>query len=141
MALRHTQGERGHRSSVCNPVFLAICGRRRQNELAADAAHAKLKAEPVRATGQNLYNNHFSLEQAFRGVVPRPPTPLPAIKLLATARCVPTGHRALDTHGAQRKQLIISARAIVDTRSSSTAANTLFPQAFRYRYTVGLRAG
>jgi len=34
--------------------------------------------EVDRATGQTLYNNNISLEEAFQGVVSRPPSPIPA---------------------------------------------------------------
>ena len=50
----------------------------RQSELAAEAAYAKSKVELDRVTGQTLNNNNISLEEAFRGVVSRPPSPLPA---------------------------------------------------------------
>jgi outer membrane protein len=48
------------------------------NEMAAMSAYAKAKVEVDRATGQTLYNNNISLEEAFQGVVSRPPSPIPA---------------------------------------------------------------
>jgi outer membrane protein len=48
------------------------------NEVAAEAAYAKAKVEMDRATGQILNNNNISLDEAFKGVVSRPPSPLPA---------------------------------------------------------------
>jgi outer membrane protein TolC len=47
------------------------------NEVAAMSAYAKAKVEVDRATGQTLYNNNISLEEAFQGVVSRPPSPIP----------------------------------------------------------------
>jgi len=47
------------------------------NEVAAKAAYAKAKVELDRSTGQILTNNNISLEEAFRGVVSRSPSPLP----------------------------------------------------------------
>jgi hypothetical protein len=43
----------------------------------AQSAYAKAKVEVERATGQTLYNNNISLEDAFKGVVSRPPSPIP----------------------------------------------------------------
>lgn len=51
----------------------------RQNELAAEAAYAKSKVELDRVTGQTLNNNNISLEEAYRGVVSRLPSALPAV--------------------------------------------------------------
>jgi outer membrane protein TolC len=48
------------------------------NQVAAMSAYAKAKVEVDRATGQTLYSNNISLEEAFKGVVSRPPTPIPA---------------------------------------------------------------
>ena len=48
------------------------------NEVTAMSAYAKAKVEVDRATGQTLYNNNISLEEAFQGVVSRPPSPIPA---------------------------------------------------------------
>jgi outer membrane protein TolC len=48
------------------------------NEVAAQSAYAKAKVEVDRATGQTLYSNNISLEEAFKGVVSRPPTQIPA---------------------------------------------------------------
>jgi outer membrane protein len=47
------------------------------NRVAAAAAYAKARVELDRATGQILNHNNVSLEEAFRGSVSRPPTPLP----------------------------------------------------------------
>ena len=47
------------------------------NEVAAKAAYARAKVELDRATGQILTNNNISLDEAFRGVVGRPPSALP----------------------------------------------------------------
>jgi outer membrane protein TolC len=48
------------------------------NEAAAESAYAKAKVEVDRATGQTLYNNNISLEEAFQGVISRPPSSIPA---------------------------------------------------------------
>jgi len=48
------------------------------NEVAAMSAYAKAKVEMDRATGQTLYSNNISLDEAFKGVVSRPPSPIPA---------------------------------------------------------------
>ena len=45
--------------------------------MAAEAAYAKAKVELERATGQTLNNNNMSLDEAFKGVVSRPPSPIP----------------------------------------------------------------
>ena len=47
------------------------------SEVAARAAYAKAKVELDRATGQILTHNNISLDEAFRGVVSRPPSPIP----------------------------------------------------------------
>ena len=44
----------------------------------SEAAYAKAKVEMDRSTGQILYNNNISIDEAFRGVVSRQPSPLPA---------------------------------------------------------------
>ncbi|HEV3330564.1 MAG TPA: TolC family protein [Bryobacteraceae bacterium] len=49
------------------------------NQLAAESAYAKAKVEMDRATGQTLNNNEISIDEAFRGVVSRPPSPIPAV--------------------------------------------------------------
>ena len=49
------------------------------SEVAARAAYAKAKVEMDRASGQILTNNNISLDEAFRGAVTRPPSPIPAI--------------------------------------------------------------
>jgi outer membrane protein TolC len=46
--------------------------------VAAEAAYAKAKVELDRATGQILYNHNVSLDEAYKGVVARPPSPMPA---------------------------------------------------------------
>jgi outer membrane protein len=46
-------------------------------EVAARAAYVRAKVELDRATGQVLTNNNISLDEAFRGVVSRPPSVLP----------------------------------------------------------------
>jgi outer membrane protein TolC len=48
------------------------------NEVAAMSAYAKAKVEVDRATGQTLYSNNISLEEAFKGVVSRAPSAIPA---------------------------------------------------------------
>ncbi|MGA2271246.1 MAG: TolC family protein [Bryobacteraceae bacterium] len=48
------------------------------NEVTAMSAYAKAKVEVDRATGQTLYNDNISLAEAFKGVVSRPPSPIPA---------------------------------------------------------------
>ena len=53
-------------------------GTARVNELAAEGAYAKSKVELDRVTGQLLNNNNISLEEAYRGVVARPPSAMPA---------------------------------------------------------------
>jgi outer membrane protein TolC len=52
------------------------------NEVAAQSAYAKAKVEVDRATGQTLYNNNISLDEAFKGVISRPPSPIPATPAL-----------------------------------------------------------
>lgn len=47
------------------------------SEVAAKAAYYKAKVEMERATGQILTINNISLDEAFRGVVARPASPLP----------------------------------------------------------------
>ncbi len=61
-------------------------------EVSAKAAYAKAKVEMDRATGQILVNHGISIEEAFRGVVSRPPTPLPTIGSSAVG--TPTGAAA-----------------------------------------------
>jgi outer membrane protein len=48
------------------------------SEVAAKAAYHKAKVELDRSTGQILTNNNISLDEAFRGVVARPASPIPA---------------------------------------------------------------
>jgi outer membrane protein len=47
------------------------------SEVQAQAAYAKAKVELDRATGQILTHNNISLDEAFKGVVARPPSALP----------------------------------------------------------------
>lgn len=49
------------------------------NEVTARASYARARVELDRATGQILVNNNISLDEAFRGVVSRPPTALPPL--------------------------------------------------------------
>jgi len=48
------------------------------NLVAAEDAYSKAKVELDRSTGQILYNNNVSVDEAAKGVVPRPPSPIPA---------------------------------------------------------------
>jgi outer membrane protein len=48
-------------------------------ESAAKATYAKARVELDRATGEILTHNNISMEEAFRGAVSRPPSPIPAI--------------------------------------------------------------
>jgi outer membrane protein TolC len=50
------------------------------NTVAAEAAYAKARVELDRATGQILYNNNISMAEAAKGVVSRPPSPIPAVQ-------------------------------------------------------------
>jgi outer membrane protein TolC len=56
------------------------------NLVAAEAAYSKAKVELDRATGQILYNNNVSVDEAAKGVVPRPPSPIPAVPPAALPR-------------------------------------------------------
>ena len=47
------------------------------NKVVAEAAYAKARVERDRATGQILYNNNVSMDEAVKGVVSRPSNPLP----------------------------------------------------------------
>jgi outer membrane protein TolC len=47
------------------------------SEVQAEAAYAKAKVEMDRATGQILEHNDISLDEAYHGIVSRPPSPLP----------------------------------------------------------------
>jgi outer membrane protein TolC len=49
------------------------------NEVNARATYVRAKVELDRSTGQILTNNSISLDEAFRGVVSRPPTQIPAL--------------------------------------------------------------
>jgi outer membrane protein len=46
-------------------------------EVTAEAAYAKARVELDRSTGQILYHNNVSLDEAFQGRVSRPPSPIP----------------------------------------------------------------
>jgi outer membrane protein len=48
------------------------------NEVAAQATYSKARVELDRATGRILDVNNISLDEAFRGSVSRPPSPIPA---------------------------------------------------------------
>ena len=48
------------------------------NLVTAEAAYSKAKVELDRATGQILYNNNVSVDDAAKGLVARPPSPIPA---------------------------------------------------------------
>jgi outer membrane protein TolC len=48
------------------------------NEVTAQSAYAKARVEVERATGQTLTANNISQEEAFKGVVSRPPSQIPA---------------------------------------------------------------
>ena len=48
------------------------------SEVSAQATYTKARVEMDRATGQILVNNNISLDEAFRGSVSRPPSPIPA---------------------------------------------------------------
>ncbi len=48
------------------------------NEVTAKATYARAKVEMERSTGQILQDNNISMDEAFRGVVAHPPSPLPA---------------------------------------------------------------
>jgi outer membrane protein TolC len=47
--------------------------------IAAEATYAKARVELDRATGQILYNNNISMAEAVKGVVSRPPSPIPDV--------------------------------------------------------------
>jgi outer membrane protein len=49
------------------------------NEVTARANYARARVELDRATGQILVSNNISLDEAFRGVVSRPPSALPPL--------------------------------------------------------------
>jgi outer membrane protein len=49
------------------------------NEVTARANYARARVELDRATGQILVSNNISLDEAFRGVVTRPPSALPPL--------------------------------------------------------------
>ncbi|HWB97651.1 MAG TPA: TolC family protein [Bryobacteraceae bacterium] len=49
-----------------------------QAEVTAEAAYAKAKVELDRATGQTLVKNNISIDEALRGMVSRPHSPIPA---------------------------------------------------------------
>jgi outer membrane protein len=47
------------------------------NEVAARSSYAKARVEMDRVTGQTLYNNNISMDDAVKGKVARPPNPIP----------------------------------------------------------------
>jgi outer membrane protein len=47
------------------------------NLVTAESAYSKAKVELDRATGQTLYNNNVSMDEAFKGKVSRPPGAIP----------------------------------------------------------------
>ena len=49
------------------------------NLVAAESAYAKARVEINRATGQTLNDNDISIDEAFRGAVSRPPSPIPDV--------------------------------------------------------------
>lgn len=49
------------------------------NMVAAEAAYARAKVALDRATGQILYNHNISLDEAFKGMVARPPGAIPDV--------------------------------------------------------------
>jgi outer membrane protein len=49
------------------------------NLVAAEAAYAKAKVELDRSTGQILYNNNVSMDEAVKGMVARPPSAIPVV--------------------------------------------------------------
>ncbi|HWB83125.1 MAG TPA: TolC family protein [Bryobacteraceae bacterium] len=49
------------------------------NEVTAMSTYANAKVELDRATGELLNHNNVSLDEAYRGVVSRPPSPIPAV--------------------------------------------------------------
>jgi outer membrane protein TolC len=49
------------------------------SQVTAETAYVKSRVELDRATGQILNNNNISLDEAFKGVVARPPSPIPAL--------------------------------------------------------------
>lgn len=49
-------------------------------EVAALSNYSKARTELQRATGQTLADQNISVEEAFRGTVSRPPSPIPAVE-------------------------------------------------------------
>jgi len=47
-------------------------------EVTASSTYKKAQVELDRSTGQTLSSNNINVEEAFRGSVPRPPSPIPA---------------------------------------------------------------
>ena len=47
------------------------------NSVASEASYAKSRVELDRATGQILYNNNVSMDDALKGMVARPPSVIP----------------------------------------------------------------
>jgi outer membrane protein TolC len=54
--------------------------------VAAEAAYSKAKVELDRSTGQILYNNNVSVDDAAKGVVARPPSAIPDVPPAAAPR-------------------------------------------------------
>jgi outer membrane protein len=52
----------------------------RSNLVAAEASYTKARVELDRSTGQILNNNHVSLDEAYKGLVARPPSAIPLTK-------------------------------------------------------------
>jgi len=50
------------------------------NLVASESAYAKARVEINRATGQTLNDNDISIDEAFRGVVARPPSAIPDVQ-------------------------------------------------------------
>ena len=65
------------------------------NLVTAEAAYARAKVELDRATGQILYNNNVSLDEAYKGVVARPPSAIPDTP--PAARAAPTAVAGAET--------------------------------------------
>ena len=49
------------------------------NEVTARSNYVRAQVELDRSTGQILEHNSINMDEAFRGVVSRPPNPLPAV--------------------------------------------------------------
>ena len=69
-------------SSGASTIYNVILAERdlvtaQSNPVSAEAAYAKARVELDRATGQILYNNNVSMDEAVKGVVSRPPSRIP----------------------------------------------------------------